>query len=378
MVYQGSLESPARCVALHLIQLTGIVLCVQWPFWNRFIFTKLQSAFIVYRDCAFSFASEWGWRRRHWAVGALQRGVGRWSTGRAPDHLVLLVVNSSFGESDQLAVTRQLVIRDSQCDPRRVEAVKLLLFYVMATGMMVQHCDQFDLFHFAFLRETGDFLPSPHTIANLKQIYFFQITERPHCSLSLCFDFLVCFRFHSVVNSIWTAPHLSLGLPSSRMSTIIWPDRQHHHLRWHRPHRHPLSGLITTSTSNWLSSCCWSDSRPLCLCTLSSPTASSSMKCFFCDRREKEGKRRETKNVRRQISGGQIDLNQWLTSTVQLPAGDGLAEDVDVIGFEKLETANMIRDRLTLLNAECRMSWWKVKEMTFGHWILVDALWLCH
>lgn len=81
------------------------------------------------------------------------------------------------------------------------------------------------------------------------------------------------------------------------------------------------------------------------------------MKCFFCDRREKEGKRRETKNVRRQISGGQIDLNQWLTSTVQLPAGDGLAEDVDVIGFEKLETANMIRDRLTLLNAECRMSW---------------------
>ena len=81
------------------------------------------------------------------------------------------------------------------------------------------------------------------------------------------------------------------------------------------------------------------------------------MKCFFCDRREKEGKRRETKNVRRQISGGQIDLKQWLTSTVQLPAGDGLAEDVDVIGFEKLETANMIRDRLTLLNAECRMSW---------------------
>ena len=61
--------------------------------------------------------------------------------------------------------------------------------------------------------------------------------------------------------------------------------------------------------------------------------------------------------MRRQISGGQIDLNQWLTSTVQLPAGDGLAEDVDVIGFEKLETANMIRDRLTLLNAECRMSW---------------------
>ena len=81
------------------------------------------------------------------------------------------------------------------------------------------------------------------------------------------------------------------------------------------------------------------------------------MKCFFCDRREKEGKRRETKNVRRQISGGQIDLNQWLTSTVQLPAGDGLAEDVDVNGFEKLETANMKRDRLTLLNAECRMSW---------------------